>query len=1060
MNPFTSNPSVRRRRATLGMFALAILINTLALPSARAHPITIWNGIDGPGSLTITTDDYGSFGVALGWLDTVDLGLDPISGDPLVGPLTHVAHLFAFIDPTPIGNGTHRGVLSTHPLLLNFYDDGNLTGAVTAPNALIDPATCASQFTVTGPGVDLHFSLTQRVSEVQGGPNGEVRVALEQTYIMTNVSTDPVELIIVKNLDQDLFLDDDCGTFGCDDLLGADFAELDRPQVYTLAANFSVEALVLRTRDNHDPDLPDDVPSSVDFVYYCGKQTMAASESPDYPGGACPPYEYGTDFQIWDNFGVPNCWKNNVPGVGHDVPGISPQLQGDSFMGLQVEASLEPGVPYEFSFHTLYGFRPPPVTQAPPLFTAEPTQYDPATGCSQFLWTITNDNPNVPGEPFVDIETFYVDIETGTGGDGPCVQMTPPDGWTAELCASDTNGHSLYRFTGGDPIDGGDSVSGSVTINPNGPDPATDPVTGIEIPPLSIVLHAAQQQPPAQCDFNFGPTADGEWSDPIVATAFLANLVTLWNQVTGDGSLTVTVDDFGSHADTFAGGQAWLDFFDPSADPIQGELPEEFVVFADHVFFFIDPSEIGNGTHRGVATTHQGLLATYDDGNIHCVITQPNSTDNLPTSTDSTFSCTGPGVAFDVELIQTVSALPTGPDGATAALEQNYAVTNVGDNPLELILTKHIDMDMPWGGGTFHLDDLVGADFAEFVRPQVFARDDGLVTSYLTLRTAVDMWLDPGTLDSVFYAGKQGITPPPNPYYPPSGCPTYDYGTDFQVWDNFGAPNCWKNHVPGVGHNVPGESPSLDGDAFIGMQVEFRLSVDDPHDVTFVQQYGRGPRDAPPQIMHERGWAGQTRPHSAYVDPRTDVAFPPLPPDPRGLTEAFIRFSDNVVDFNGGDVNAGNLSMSETGGSPAPSIIAVDDANPPHGVYFRVQWDRQITLQEWSGLVANVINFNGLPILFGGDQGPGVNESDRVDFAALPADIDQNGTVNPLDLLTFKQFVNGIAAPVLGTFEDRLDINRDNTVNPLDLLAFKQLINGIPPATQPWAGESLNNPQP
>lgn len=127
----------------------------------------------------------------------------------------------------------------------------------------------------------------------------------------------------------------------------------------------------------------------------------------------------------------------------------------------------------------------------------------------------------------------------------------------------------------------------------------------------------------------------------IVCPHLHAGPVPLWNGVTGDGSLTVTVDDFGSHADAFQGGPQWLDFFDPSADPIEGELFEDFPTFATNLFFFIDPSEIGNGTHRGVASSHQGILATYNDGNITCVVTRENSTDNLPASTDSAFSCTG-----------------------------------------------------------------------------------------------------------------------------------------------------------------------------------------------------------------------------------------------------------------------------------------------------------------------------------------------------------------------------------------------------------------------------------
>ncbi len=550
-----------------------------------------------------------------------------------------------------------------------------------------------------------------------------------------------------------------------------------------------------------------------------------------------------------------------------------------------------------------------------------------------------------------------------------------------------------------------------------------------------------------------------------VAAPALAGPVPLWNEITGDGSLGVTVDDFGSFGDAFQGGPQWLDNFDPSADPIHGELPENFVTFSTAIFFYIDPSETGDGTHRGVASAHSGIAATYDDGNINCVVTRPNSINNLPTATDSAFFCIGPGVAFDVELTQTVSALPTGPDGAaTAALAQQYVITNTGSETIELITVKHTDMDMPWGGGgPFHTDDVVGVDFAEFVRPQIFARDDELVTADLTLRTADDMWLDPATVDVVYFTGKQTVPPPPNPHYPASSCPPPGgSGTDFQVWNNYGAPNCWKNYIPSVGHDAPGESPPSMGDVSIGMQVELRLPVGEPHDVSFVTQYGRGPQNAPPQVMHQRGWPGQTRPYSGYIDPRTNIAFPPAPPETQGLTEAYVRFSDNVFDCDGSDVDLDNFTLVETGDGSPPALTVVENANPRHSVYFRVQWDAPITLREWTTIIADVCNAGGVPIVASGAAEQGISDSDRVDVGFLPCDINQSGNVNPLDLLRFKQLVNSPDEyrPADGLPEDLTDINRDGVFNPLDLLTLKRLINGVPPLTEPWASQFLNSPQP
>ncbi len=541
--------------------------------------------------------------------------------------------------------------------------------------------------------------------------------------------------------------------------------------------------------------------------------------------------------------------------------------------------------------------------------------------------------------------------------------------------------------------------------------------------------------------------------------------VTLWNEVTGDGSLTVTVDDYGSFADTFGGGPQMLDLFNPSPDPLEGELFEEFATFATEVFLFIDPSGVGNGTHRAVLSTHAGILSTYPNGNANCEIVQENSTDNLPTSTDSEFRCEGGGSNLTFTLTQTVSSAPGGPnDVATASLEQTYAVTSESLSVVEFILVKHIDADMPWGGGSgFYLDDTVGVDFAELGRPQVYAVDRNLNTAAMTLRTREDMWLDPRTVDFVYYPGKQNLPPPPgNPNYPDASCPAHDYGTDIQIWDSYGVPNCWKNYVPQVGYDVPGQSPvDAEGDSFMGLQLDARVTGGEaPYELTFVTQYGHGPLVAPPQIMHERGRPGQTRPHSGYMDPRTEVGFPPQPPEPMGLTETVIKFSDRVFACDGSDVGVGNFFLSETGDGNPPVIVSVEDANPPHQVHWRVEWDRPITLQEWTTLRTHVCNAEFFPIQPQGDLGPGVNEPDRVDVAFLPAGISQSGHVDPFDLLLLRQLLNDFAVPAYGTLEDLVDTDRSGVITPFDLLRFRQLINGIPPATRSWAGESLNHPRP
>ncbi len=208
-----------------------------------------------------------------------------------------------------------------------------------------------------------------------------------------------------------------------------------------------------------------------------------------------------------------------------------------------------------------------------------------------------------------------------------------------------------------------------------------------------------------------------------------------------------------------------------------------------------------------------------------------------------------------------------------------------------------------------------------------------------------------------------------------------------------------------------------------------------------------------PFIVHDDGET--TSPFSGYVDPRsesTDGVSIDL-----GVDALAIRFSEPVVAVGGGDLTPDSFQVTGTGAGH-PNVIAVDDTDDP---VIELTLSSPIPLLEWTTVVAVVEDLSGNAIAGFGDLGPGVNEADRVDIAFLPGDIDQSGAVDPLDLLRFKQLVNGISTPDQGGLTDFIDVDRSGSVNPLDLLRFKQSINGVsPPSTQTWAGASLNNAQP
>jgi hypothetical protein len=272
----------------------------------------------------------------------------------------------------------------------------------------------------------------------------------------------------------------------------------------------------------------------------------------------------------------------------------------------------------------------------------------------------------------------------------------------------------------------------------------------------------------------------------------------------------------------------------------------------------------------------------------------------------------------------------------------------------------------------------------------------------------------------------------------------YVYLYDGETWieeQRLTASNGTVGDAFGFDVAVSGDTPLVATDEF-----------DDQTGAVYV--YTIGP-NAVPFIVHATGDMGDTRPFTGYVDPRlesTNGEFPDL-----GIDEITLVFNQPVRALGGGPLDVGSFSVTSTGGIP-PSVVGVDDSENPS---VRITFDSLPPLQEWTIIVANVENaLCGNPIESLGNLGPGVEEPDRVDFLFLPGDVDQNEVVQPFDLLRFRQIVNEIFVPPMGIPEDYVDTNRTGEITPFDLLMYRQLINGTPPATQPWAGETANHPQP
>ncbi len=238
-----------------------------------------------------------------------------------------------------------------------------------------------------------------------------------------------------------------------------------------------------------------------------------------------------------------------------------------------------------------------------------------------------------------------------------------------------------------------------------------------------------------------------------------------------------------------------------------------------------------------------------------------------------------------------------------------------------------------------------------------------------------------------------------------------------------------------------------------------------PNDTCLDPPCGRGPF-----IVHGTAQPGETSPCTGYIDPRIESVRTPFGlPREVGPREFIIEFSEPVFAIGGGPVNVSSFDVRETGpmsGSP-PTVSSVVMLNPQ---LFRVKLSRIISFREWTTIRAKVQDACGDPIINLGDLGVkevspgefvGVPEPDRIDVGRLPADVNQDGEVSPLDLVNLRQFL--LANSFHNACDDLLyfDLNRNGALgDPQDLIRFRQMISGTPPATQNWTGQMMNSPQP
>ncbi len=210
-----------------------------------------------------------------------------------------------------------------------------------------------------------------------------------------------------------------------------------------------------------------------------------------------------------------------------------------------------------------------------------------------------------------------------------------------------------------------------------------------------------------------------------------------------------------------------------------------------------------------------------------------------------------------------------------------------------------------------------------------------------------------------------------------------------------------------------------------------------------------------PVIVHEDGLEGQTRPFSGYIDPRSERNSDLTD---AGVSSAQVRFNTPVFGSpDGFALTTFNFFVTQSDGNSAPDVTGLTDIDGD-ATHYEVVLDRPITPQVWTTIRVVAFNADGTRIADNGNQGPGVNEVDRIDIGFLPCDVDQSGSCSPIDLFRFRQLINNPGQePDQGTRGDVLDMDRNDMVSPVDLFRFRQLINGVPPATIPWSGQSIGS---
>ena len=298
-----------------------------------------------------------------------------------------------------------------------------------------------------------------------------------------------------------------------------------------------------------------------------------------------------------------------------------------------------------------------------------------------------------------------------------------------------------------------------------------------------------------------------------------ATLIATGPDPSADGYLSIGSDGFGAWSSTTFGGQG--DIFNPSGAPVGMEA-----AFTSGFFLFAGGNQrellTSNGTWQGVFPADTSLSRSIITPNA-ASDTNGDTVDDMLTSA---FGVSGGATNLVFGVTQHVSTFGPG----VSFVRQDYTVTNDGIDPITFSMVRAFDGDILWDGD-FANDEVGTSMHGAGLGPFVFEQDPGDPGI-----TAVTL---SGLAGGAYYGGKKGVTPAGGP-------PAYNYGTDTQVWDAYGVPTSWANHIAGVGYNTNGVSgPAPPGstapeDGFIGLGFLIDdLAPNETRTITVFHTYGQ-----------------------------------------------------------------------------------------------------------------------------------------------------------------------------------------------------------------------------